>query len=111
MYSLCCDQQLVLDCGVLLLITAFPERTLYKYRNRGMRFIYMDTGHLGQNIYLAATGEDLGACALGGFYDYEIENFLEIDGFHETMVYALTVGTRSQDGGEDESQANLEEAF
>lgn len=95
MFSLLNDQDFVKKAAVVFLITAIPNRTLYKYRDRGLRFIYIDAGHLVQNMSLLAVSENVGTCAIGGVFDYEAEDFLEIDGYYETMVYALAAGTAS----------------
>ncbi len=108
-FSLFCDQEVVLQSGALLIITAMTDRSMYKYKNRGMRFIYMDAGHLGQQIYLCATAQDLGACALGGFYDYEVEKFLDIDGFYETALYGITLGPMTKE--DHETSNDLRETF
>ena len=92
LFALCTEQDMVRDAGGVFLITAQPLRTMRKYRERGLRFIYLDAGHLAQNMYLLAVSSGCGACALGGLYDWEVEDFLGIDGFYETVIYAVVVG-------------------
>ncbi len=90
--DICTEQEMVREASVVFLITAYPLRTLRKYRERGLRFLYLDAGHMAEHIYLLATAYGFGACALGGAYDHEVECFLGIDGLQETLVYAMAVG-------------------
>jgi SagB-type dehydrogenase family enzyme len=72
--------------------TAIVERSKWKYRERAYRYIYMDVGHIGQNLYLTATGLNLGCCTVGAFFDDEIDRLIGIDGEKEISVYLGAVG-------------------
>jgi SagB-type dehydrogenase family enzyme len=85
------------ECAVIFLLTAIFKRTTIKYGQRGYRFVLLDAGHIAQNIYLCATSFNLGCVALGGFYDREMEEILNLDGVEESLVYALAIGHRSED--------------
>ncbi len=53
----------------------------------------MDSGHVTENLYLAATSIGLGGCAIAAV-DPEIANrALTLDGEEETVFYAMPVGT------------------
>jgi len=52
----------------------------------------MDAGHIGQNLYLAATGLGLGCCTVGAFFDEEVDRLVGIDGEKEISVYLGAVG-------------------
>lgn len=86
------DQNMVKNAGVNFLWTAVTSRTFWKYGQRGIRYIYMDAGHAGQNLYLAATALNLGCCAIGAFFDDEVNRLLGLDGEDETIVYMASVG-------------------
>lgn len=64
----------------------------WKYMERAYRYIYMDAGHIAQNLYLAATALGLGCCAIGALYDEEVNRLVGADGVDETTVYMCTVG-------------------
>lgn len=85
-------QQIVENAAVNFLWTAVTSRTYWKYGQRGIRYIYMDAGHAGQNLYLAAAALNLGCCAIGAFFDDEINELLDVDGEDETIVYMASVG-------------------
>jgi len=67
-------------------------RCMVKYRNRAMRYIPMDLGHVCQNVQLASTALSLGSCPIGAFFDDDINRLIEIDGEDETVLYLVTVG-------------------
>ena len=86
------DQPMLAKSGAVIFMTAVVERTRWKYDQRAYRYIYLDAGHIGQNLCLAAQGLGLGACEIGAFYDDELNAILKVDGVEETVVYAITVG-------------------
>ena len=53
-----------------------------------------ETGHIGQNVYLAAEAAGLGACAVGAFLDDAVNGLLEIDGVEEAALMLMPVGPR-----------------
>ncbi len=79
------------SAGVALFMTALFARTTYTYGERGYRYILQESGHTGQNIYLAATACDRGVLAIGGAYDEEIERLLRVDGKSESLVYSFLI--------------------
>jgi SagB-type dehydrogenase family enzyme len=86
------DQPMAKDAAVVFVWTAVVERTKWKYRERGYRYLYLDAGHIGQNLYLAATSLKLGCCTIGAFYDDEVNQLIGVDGQKETAVYLGAVG-------------------
>jgi len=90
----CLGQEMPGTANVVLILTAIFHRTRWKYRERAYRYVMLEAGHIGQNIYLAATAMGMGACAIGAFLDDPINRLLEVDGVREAVVYLLTVGRR-----------------
>jgi SagB-type dehydrogenase family enzyme len=86
------DQRMAARAAVVLLWTAIVQRSRWKYRQRCYRYIFMDAGHIGQNIALAAEGMGLGSCAIGAFYDDEVNELVGADGEEETAVYLTSIG-------------------
>ncbi|NOX60942.1 MAG: SagB/ThcOx family dehydrogenase [Chloroflexi bacterium] len=85
-------QEFLADANVCLILSAIFQRTRWKYRERAYRYIWLEAGHIGQNIYLAATSMGLGACAVGAFHDDQLNELLGIDGEEEAALYLLAVG-------------------
>jgi SagB-type dehydrogenase family enzyme len=86
------DQAVVGRGAVLFIWTAIVLRSMQKYRNRCIRYIFMDAGHIAENLQLATTATGLGCCPIGAFYDDEINQVLRIDGEEETAIYLAAVG-------------------
>jgi SagB-type dehydrogenase family enzyme len=85
-------QTLVMAAHITFIWTAIVERSRWKYRQRAYRYIYLDAGHIGGNLYLAAGALGLGVCAIGAFYDDKVNSILGVDGTEETVIYMATVG-------------------
>ena len=79
-------------CAVALLITAVFPRNQVKYGERGYRYVFIEAGHLGQNVYLVSEALGLKCCAVGGFVDQAVNRLLDIDGVNEAPIYSLLVG-------------------
>jgi SagB-type dehydrogenase family enzyme len=88
----CFGQPVVRQAAVVFIWSAMMLRCMVKYRDRAMRYIPMDLGHVCQNVQLAATAMDLGSCPIGAFYDDDINELLGVDGEEETVLYLITVG-------------------
>jgi SagB-type dehydrogenase family enzyme len=88
----CLGQSIAERSGVNLLWSAMVERTKWKYKQRGYRYVYLDCGHIGQNFYLVAEALGLGACGIGAIYDDELNKILYIDGIKETVIYVGATG-------------------
>jgi len=90
----CLDQQMAFNSAVNFVWTAIIERSKWKYLQRSYRYIYIDVGHIGQNLYLNAEALGLGACTIGAIYDDEINEILGIDGLNETAIYVGIIGKK-----------------
>jgi len=86
------NQQFLGECAVVIYLTMIFQRMRFKYGERSYRYGLIEAGHLGQNLYLAATSLGLGACAVGAYDDHGIEKLLAIDGREEVSVYLLSLG-------------------
>jgi SagB-type dehydrogenase family enzyme len=61
------------------IIAAVYERTTGKYGERGIRYVHMEVGSAGENIYLQAESLDLGTVFIGAFEDEQVKGVLGID--------------------------------
>uniref|UniRef100_A0A7V3ZYS0 SagB/ThcOx family dehydrogenase n=1 Tax=candidate division WOR-3 bacterium TaxID=2052148 RepID=A0A7V3ZYS0_UNCW3 len=82
-------QDMILKAPVTIVISAVFERTRARYGARAERYVYMEAGHIGQNIYLQATALGLGTVAVGAFIDEEVKRVL---GIKEEPLYLFPVG-------------------
>lgn len=64
----------------------------WKYHTRGYRISHFDTGAALQCLYLAAWSAGLGACAVAGFLDEQINEVLGYDGLDSYVSLVVGVG-------------------
>ncbi len=83
---------LIRSSAVTFIWTAVLERMTYLFGNRAYRYLFLDAGHVCENLYLAAQNLRIGVCAIGAFYDDKLNTALHLDGKETFPVYAATVG-------------------
>jgi SagB-type dehydrogenase family enzyme len=74
-----------------LIITAVYERTEKKYGKRGIRYVHMEVGSVGENIYLQAESLNLGTVFIGAFDDDEVKKAM---GIEEEPLGIMPVGKK-----------------
>jgi len=87
-------QQMTSSAATVFVWTAVIGRSTPKYGERAFRYIYLDAGHIAQNLYLAAAALNLGCCTIGAFYDDKVNRLIGVDGKEETTVYLATIGRK-----------------
>jgi SagB-type dehydrogenase family enzyme len=92
LYRAALNQEWVRDAAINIVVTAVFERTTRIYGERGrVRYVPMEVGHLGQNVYLMATAMELGTVVIGAFYDDEVSKILSAPP-EEVPMYIIPVG-------------------
>jgi len=91
------DQELAYRASVVFVWTGVFERSKWKYGQRAYRYVYLDAGHVAQNVALAAVALGLGSCQIAALYDDEANELLGVDGVAESVIYMTAVG-RPQEG-------------
>ena len=89
------QSEIALGAALVIFITAVFERSVFKYGDRGYRFVLLEAGHVAQNINLVANALGLGAVNLGGYYDREIDDFLGLDGVTHSTIYMAAIGKKN----------------
>ena len=84
--------EVALNAALIVFITAFFERSVFKYKDRGYRFVLLEAGHVAQNLNLVSNALGLGALNIGGFFDREIDDFLGLDGVTHSTIYMVAIG-------------------
>ena len=84
-------QDWVRDAPVSIVICAVYERTTSRYGERGVRYVILEAGHVGQNIYLMATALNLGTVAIGAFDDAAVAGAISARA-GEAPLYVYPVG-------------------
>jgi SagB-type dehydrogenase family enzyme len=88
----CLGQRFMGEAAVDFIWTGILNRAMWKYRERAIRYIFLDAGHICQNLMLAATALGLGCCPVGAFFDEEVESLVDVDGVEEVALYLASVG-------------------
>ena len=68
------------------------ERFHLKYDDRALKFMFIETGILAQQLTVVAEALNIGTCMLGGYYDDDVNAFLELDGIRESVQNVMVVG-------------------
>jgi SagB-type dehydrogenase family enzyme len=88
------SSEMLSKCAVIFIWIAISNRMTYRYGNRGFRYLHLDAGHVCQNLYLATEVIECGSCAVGGFYDDDVNALLNLDGEEKFVIYMATVGKK-----------------
>ena len=93
----CLNQKMVKNAAVTFFFIADIYRMTYRYGERGYRYIFLDAGHIVQNLYLVAQEMDAGTVAIGAFDDAAVNALFNLDGEAQFVVYAAPLGKRLKD--------------
>ena len=85
-------QEVIQDAPISLILAAVYERTTRKYGQRGIRYVHIEVGHVGQNVYLQAETLGLGTVMVGAFDDQKVKELLGLD--NEEPLGIMPVGRR-----------------
>ena len=66
----------------------------WRYSQRGYRYVFLDAGHVCQNLYLAAEAIGCGCCAIAAFDDDVMNEILGLDGKKRFVIYLAAVGKK-----------------
>ncbi len=75
-----------------ILLTNVFERYSWRYANRGYRYALIDSGHIGENLRLAARSAGLGWTREWRFEDDGLNELLQVNGREEAVCAVHAVG-------------------
>jgi SagB-type dehydrogenase family enzyme len=87
------DQRMCAKAAVVFVWSAVFERCKWKYGQRAYRYIYLDAGHIAENLALAAVSLNLGSCEIGALYDEQVNAIIGVDGKGESVICMAVVGS------------------
>jgi len=90
----CLSQMYIVDAPASFVIAAEYERTTRRYGDRGVRYVHIEVGHVGQNIYLQCEALGMVTVAIGAFYDDEVARVLSLPDGHKP-IYVMPVGAEN----------------
>ena len=87
-------QEMVSTGAVTFIWVAVPYRTSWRYSQRGYRYLYIDAGHVGQNLHLAAEAIGAGACMIGAYYDEGMNEIVGLNHKDSFVIYMASLGKK-----------------
>ena len=87
------NQAWIKKAPAIIVLAGVNERTTVKYGERGVKYVQMEAGHVGQNIYLQAVALNLGTAVVGAFGDEQVKELLGMIE-EEEPLYLMPVGKR-----------------
>lgn len=92
------EQQHVAKSAVTFIWAAMPYRTVWRYGSRGYRYLFLDAGHVCQNLHLAAEAIGCGVCAIGAYHDDMVNELIGADGTQAFAIYLASLGKKVVEG-------------
>lgn len=80
------EQSWVKDAAAVVVFAAVFNRTTRKYGKRGDRYVHIEVGHAGQNLFLQAEVLGLGTVVVGAFDDDEVAEVLNLPSGVEPLI-------------------------
>jgi SagB-type dehydrogenase family enzyme len=77
---------------VIFFLVGQPWKTMRKYGNRGMRFLFLEAGAIAQTINLTIAALGLGSVDCASVYEDEIHEAFGVDGLFRSLLHTLIVG-------------------
>jgi SagB-type dehydrogenase family enzyme len=90
----CLGQSQIETSAVTFIWVAVTERMAWRYCERSLRYLFLDAGHVCQNLYLAAESIKCGACAIDAYDDASVNHLLGLDGVQQFAIYMGALGKR-----------------
>ncbi len=82
----CLHQTWMAEAPVTVVIAGEYRRCTNRYGERGLRYTYMESGNVSQNLFLAAEALGLGAGIVGAFEDKALARVLNLPPAHEPLL-------------------------
>lgn len=90
----CLGQRQVTTSSVTFIWAAVPYRTVWRYSERSYRYLYLDAGHVCQNLHLAAESINCGICAIGAYDDDAMDELMGFNPPEMFVIYLASLGRR-----------------
>ena len=90
------NKTLIAPAPIVFIWTAIPYRSEWRYGAFSYKTMAQETGHIAQNLYLAAEAIGAGACAVGAYIQDLMDEYISVDGKDEFVVYTARVGKTKQ---------------
>ncbi len=99
-----CGQTWAAKANLVFFYSCVFYRAEWRYGIWAHGPVLMDSGHVTENLYLAATSIGLGGCAIAAVDPGAANSLFGLDGEEESIFYAMPVGrVRSEDQAEEDA--------
>jgi SagB-type dehydrogenase family enzyme len=78
--------------SLIFLLVGTAWRSMRKYGDRGLRFVFLESGAMAQQIHLAAVALGLGSVDCASVYEDEAHEVIRLDGLQEALLHTVVVG-------------------
>lgn len=85
------NQHFIAEAYLNVIICAIFERTIERYGQRGVRYVYIEVGHCAQNVHLEAVALGLCSVPIGAFEDDKVKEVLKLKKQIEPL-YIIPIG-------------------
>jgi len=85
-------QEIVKEAAATIVMTGVLSRTREKYGKRGTQYMFQESGHAAQNVFLQATALGIGTVVMGAFSEGAVRRVLGAEA-NERPLYVQPLGT------------------
>ncbi len=85
------NQHFIAEAYLNVIICAIFGRTIERYGQRGVRYVYIEVGHCAQNVHLEAVALGLCSVPIGAFEDDKVKEVLKLKKQIEPL-YIIPIG-------------------
>ncbi len=89
--SACLEQGFIRKAPLSFVVCAEYSRTTASYGDRGVRYVHMEVGHLGQNLALQGEALELCSVMVGAFRDEDVSRVINLS-LELKPLYVIPVG-------------------
>lgn len=76
----------------IILLVGNVWKSMRKYGNKGLRFLFQELGSVTQNIHLATVSLGLGSVDCAAYYENEMNTLLKMDGVNRSVLHTIVSG-------------------
>lgn len=91
LYRICSNPTTIRESSVAFVISAIFDRTKWRYRERGYRYVLMDIGHLTENLALIVNSLGFRPHIIGRFIDDAVNELIGLDGLKESVLCIVSI--------------------
>lgn len=86
-------QNWIAESAIIIVLTSLDDISRAKYGNRAKQYIFLEAGHIGQNIQMQSMTVDLVTGLVGAFSEGDMASALALSA-NETPLYVIPIGKK-----------------